>query len=797
MPDPADARERLQIELIRVWRRGLDAIDGSRRPKTEALGDLGQLEEMRLKSPWANDLRRDAVRSMFTVALGYLKDSSGERLHSSQLAALYGLGERWKKHTKHELWLAATESVPELSSSLNLARDVRRRREEVWRRNITTAFAEALLTASAHNFETVGLRVADVRLMDLPPRAPYLIGRKATLKRLRGTAVDEHLLIAGPPGVGKTALAVEVAHSLVEQYEDGVLFVDAMGYGEKPALSPDQILRSILQRLLVTSQTLPSEFEQLLASYRSTLAQMNILIVLDNVADPAVVLNAIPSGGVSRLIVTSRRALEPVRMRARMRVEELRALSPKHSLALLNKFSKLREVDQDALDALIETLEGLPLALAIVGARLAARRPGRIQSVVGELRANYDRVLEMEALGDNLTVAAAISWSVERLPDTTRKMLLFFSVMPISVFSEVMLRNGGGNTWERDLEALLDEHLVAETNFGGFHIEPIVRSFMLQSKLAGLTQEQLSVWRDHVADAIFASLDASPIVPKTWDQYSSTDRVLVPPGRVAATDVLAHHHIRSLSNLGFTMGGEPGAMILGKTARMDAKSGNYWQALKTLSSMRQIIKNAPPDEVPRCKDELISAANWVRSSISFYGARTGWSGKVGPILAAHEKAFPEAHNDQYSVKIAHDAIRRVPSVAEYLVLCAQLDSAPFTLWSAQDNARIVPELKGAYLWANFELVVLREDEDSEDAYAVLQKLFGVWTTVMETSGSPLVGWEAEPMFTALALRHIQHSAFDLAVEVLIWIERSYLSRGVLGHVLFIRALRRRLQLQQR
>ncbi|HWM05898.1 MAG TPA: XRE family transcriptional regulator [Actinophytocola sp.] len=76
-----------------------------------------------------------------------------------------------------------------------------------------------------------------VRLAQLPAAAATFVGRDAELRELSEILVGEGdpgspqtVAIDGPPGAGKTALALRVAHAVVDQYSDGQLYVDLRGY---------------------------------------------------------------------------------------------------------------------------------------------------------------------------------------------------------------------------------------------------------------------------------------------------------------------------------------------------------------------------------------------------------------------------------------------------------------------------------------------------------------------------------------------------------------------------------------
>jgi hypothetical protein len=109
--------------------------------------------------------------------------------------------------------------------------------------------------------------------------------------------------IHGMGGVGKTELAAWIAQQLIDHFPDAQLLVSLHGTRETP-LTPVQGLQTILQ-VLTRENNLPSDVESLEALYRSCLHGKRVLVVLDDVRDPAHVYPWIPPAG-SALLVTSR-----------------------------------------------------------------------------------------------------------------------------------------------------------------------------------------------------------------------------------------------------------------------------------------------------------------------------------------------------------------------------------------------------------------------------------------------------------------------------------------------------------
>ncbi|WP_405844459.1 tetratricopeptide repeat protein [Streptomyces sp. NBC_01518] len=211
--------------------------------------------------------------------------------------------------------------------------------------------------------------------------------------------------VSGLGGVGKTALALCVAHAARGRgwFSGGALFVDLRGYDNVP-VTADQAVLALLRALGVGDADLPPTADEQYARYRGELSSREpVLILLDNASDPAQIVPLLPGEGSGhRVLVTSREVQDSLPVR-QFRVD---GLSPDASRDLIERSLRLsdpgdrRVADEpDAVRQLAELCGHLPLALLIVSALLRRRRLRPVSTLVGELRAAEDRVRALRAKG--------------------------------------------------------------------------------------------------------------------------------------------------------------------------------------------------------------------------------------------------------------------------------------------------------------------------------------------------------------------------------------------------------------
>jgi transcriptional regulator with XRE-family HTH domain len=177
--------------------------------------------------------------------------------------------------------------------------------------------------------------------------------------------------VVGGGGVGKTTLAVHVAHRVRGRFPDGQLHVDLRGAETSPA-GPEEVLGRFLRALGVKAGAMPESLDERAELYRSLLADRRVLVVLDNAASETQLLPLLPGSPTCGVLVTSRAPLTGL---GGIRRVELDVLPAGQAVELLGRIVGPGRVAAEPGEAaeLARLCGCLPLALRVAGARLAAR----------------------------------------------------------------------------------------------------------------------------------------------------------------------------------------------------------------------------------------------------------------------------------------------------------------------------------------------------------------------------------------------------------------------------------------
>ncbi|MFI7643591.1 AfsR/SARP family transcriptional regulator [Nonomuraea sp. NPDC049400] len=328
-------------------------------------------------------------------------DPLSEQLHALLMTALHRSGERIRALQHFE----ATKALLIRETGSGPGMVLRQLRDQI--------ADDAATTASGRLQATPVLPIP----AQLPPDVLDYTGREQDVRSLvdflTPAETDTGVRIAsitGPGGVGKSALAVHVAHLVRHAYPDGQLYAQLEGMSERPR-DVSQVLAELLGSLGVNSQDLPHTPAARTGLLRSLLAGRRMLLVLDDVVGAHQVNPLLPGTAGCGVIISSRRHLSEGAMLRR----RLSPLPHSEALHLLGEIIGHDGIASEpaAASAIVEACGGFPLAIRVAGARLTAQSHWTLQYFA-------DRLAELDSgeMGVAATIAAD---SYQALPEYARR----------------------------------------------------------------------------------------------------------------------------------------------------------------------------------------------------------------------------------------------------------------------------------------------------------------------------------------------------------------------------------------
>ena len=297
----------------------------------------------------------------------------------------------------------------------------------------------------------------------LPPDIADFTGRDADAdlltRGLEETGAPAVTAISGPGGVGKTALAVHVAHRLAARFPGGQLYADLGAELSEPA-DPARVLGGFLAALGIAGPAVPEALEERTALFRSLLAGRRVLIVADNASSEGQVRPLLPGSPGSAVIVTSRAHLAGLES---ARPVELGVFGVHEATGLLSRIAGADRIaaEPEAAEEIARLCAYVPLAVRIAGARLAGRRQWSLAYLAARLGDERRRLDELSA-GD-LAIRAGFAVSYSRLAGDTRRLFRLLGLLDVTDFAgwvAAALLDVTVDRAQAHLEALVDAQLL-------------------------------------------------------------------------------------------------------------------------------------------------------------------------------------------------------------------------------------------------------------------------------------------------------------------------------------------------
>jgi tetratricopeptide (TPR) repeat protein len=308
----------------------------------------------------------------------------------------------------------------------------------------------------------------------LPRDVPDFTGRADAVRFLLDGAAGGVDAIDGMAGVGKTTLAVHIAHRLAARYPDGQFFLDLHGHtpGRDP-LEPAEAIRGLLALAGVPARDVPDTDDSAAALWRATISRRRVLLVLDNAASASQVSALLPDDGDCRVIITSRQRLVDLHGARPVPVD---VLSEADATELFAR--ALGMADDGDHDEVVGLCGYLPLGIRLAAARLRHRPTWTTQHLAQLLRDEQRRLPALE-VGEQ-GVASAFGLSYRRIAAEHRRMFRLLGLVPgdtVDRYAAASLAGVTVGTAEELLEDLVDAHLVQQPSPDRYRLHDLLRQY--------------------------------------------------------------------------------------------------------------------------------------------------------------------------------------------------------------------------------------------------------------------------------------------------------------------------------
>jgi DNA-binding SARP family transcriptional activator/tetratricopeptide (TPR) repeat protein len=513
---------RLDIDPERVDVHRFQRLIGEARdrdcPEAQRLVLLGQALELWHGRPLADLPGRWADRVRYGLQQQYLDVVEAwalARLHAGDAGAvLPRLGELVGEYPLVEslaaAYMRALYAAGRPAEALEYYADIRRRLAEELGTDPSTELQrlhrQVLSADPALDPPATTARPGSQLLPRQLPAPPHMftgrIRELATLDPVQEASTVVISAIDGMAGVGKTALAVHVAHRVSGRYPDGQLFIDLHGYtrGVEP-VGPGEALDRMLRALGVAGPQIPAGLDERAALYRTCLADRQMLIVLDNAATEAQVAPLLPGAPGCLVLITSRRRLAGLDQASILTLDTLPVPDAVTLFIRTVGEGGLSGQPPELLVELVELCGRLPMAIRIAAARMRSHPSWTLSYLVERMRDRQDRLGELET--GQRSVTAALDMSYQDLNSDQQRMYRLLGLHPgadIDVYAAAALFDTTPWYAQRVLDGLLDAHLLHEPVAGRYRFHDLTRAHATRTALRDEPDHTLSAALDRLLD---------------------------------------------------------------------------------------------------------------------------------------------------------------------------------------------------------------------------------------------------------------------------------------------------------
>jgi DNA-binding SARP family transcriptional activator len=301
-------------------------------------------------------------------------------------------------------------------------------------------------------------------------------------------------VVVGAAGLGKTALAVHAAQRVRAFFPDGQLYANLSGASVAPA-EPGEVLARFLRALGVDGGKVPADAEERAALYRTRLSDRRMLILLDGAKDQAQVRPLLPGNSSCAVLVTSRDRAPSLVSGGFI---DLDTLPPSEALTLFSHIvgDGRPAAEPEATAEVLRACGGLPLAVRICAARLAARGRWRIATMAARLRDEHRRLDELHVGDLEVRVSFRVSYDALSAARSRLSPARVFRLLGLWEGHRISLPAAAALTGEQEadvaeaLETLVDANLLQSPEPDWYQFHDLLRLFAAERALAEETEEE-------------------------------------------------------------------------------------------------------------------------------------------------------------------------------------------------------------------------------------------------------------------------------------------------------------------
>jgi tetratricopeptide (TPR) repeat protein len=318
-------------------------------------------------------------------------------------------------------------------------------------------------------------------LFFVPRQIPQFIDRNdLSVVITRHLLQGQVTLISGPPGIGKTALAINIAHNLKSAFPDGILWY------QLSSSSPMDILLSIAY-LYGKDVSNISDLSIRASIVRSLTNNKKILFIFDSLEDESNFEHLLPSSPRCSTLITSIHSFistESVEVKI-----HLKPFNANETIALFEMINGKQYTTDNSqkINQLFNAVEGHPLALQVISKQiLYSKKP--IDIFINSFKGGHSDLKGFSYHNKNLDIT--LSTVFNKLTEIEQKILVSTSVFPGKDFSVAAISFINHIPYDEAtniLEQLVNYSLIEHSVKNKFRIHPLIRLFLSHKLIASMT----------------------------------------------------------------------------------------------------------------------------------------------------------------------------------------------------------------------------------------------------------------------------------------------------------------------